>query len=274
MKNECNVVRDLMPLCIDGAASDDSRKLVVDHIWKCAKCAETYNEMQGHLLPGQRDDTDYLDAAARKLRRKRANRKRILIALTCMLTAVVVLLGVWGYDYATQRAMFPVGLDEYDAYLTRTREDGRIILNINMDNKLLQYGYSTIGTREEDGDCVYSIYVETTLIRKRWETPQRVNTDVQDGWYWSDGAIYSGYPATHKPIASIRVVCGDEERIIYQLGDDIPYCSEELEAYYKAWDAYHDYDTSANRRSFDYILKLEELRQKAIELGELVPEWQ
>ena len=26
---ECNVVRDLMPLCIDGAASEESRKVVV-----------------------------------------------------------------------------------------------------------------------------------------------------------------------------------------------------------------------------------------------------
>ena len=271
---ECNVVRDLMPLCIDSAASEDSRKLVVDHVWKCEKCAQVYQEMQGHLLPGQQDDIDYLDIAARKQQRKRRNRKRILIALTCMLTAVVVLLAVWGYGYATQMSIFPVGLDEYDVYLTRTREDGRIILNINMDDKRLCYSYSIVGTREKNGDCFYSISVETTLIRKHWETPQRVNTDVEDGWYWSDGAVYSGYTATHTPIASIRVVCGDEEKVIYQLGDDIPYCSEELEAYYKACDAYDDYDTSENRRSYDFLEKMEELRQKTIELVELVPEWQ
>ena len=270
---ECNVVRDLMPLCIDAAASEDSRKLVVDHVWKCEKCAQVYQEMQGHLLPGQKDDTDYLDIAARKLQRKRRNRKRILVALTCMLTAIVVLVAVWGYDYATQRQIFPVGLDEYNAYLTRTREDGRIILNIDMDDKLLQYGYGGHG-RREDGSYTYCLYVETTLIRKYWDTPQHVNTDSFDGWYWIDGAVYHNNPAATDPIDSIRVVCGDEERIIYQLGDDIPYCSEELEAYYKAWDAYYDYDTSVNRRSFDFDEKWEELRQKAIELGELVPEWQ
>ena len=38
---ECNVVRDLMPLCIDDAASEESRKLVVDHVWECEKCGNT-----------------------------------------------------------------------------------------------------------------------------------------------------------------------------------------------------------------------------------------
>lgn len=270
---ECNVVRDLMPLCIDNAASEDSRKLVVDHVWKCEKCAEMYKEMQGHLLQGQKDDTDYLDAAARKLHRKQKNRKRILVAVTCLLTAIVVMVCMWGYDYATNMSIFHVALDEYDVYLTRTREDGRIILNIDMKDKKLHYGYGGYGVFEDDG-YVYRMSVQTTLIRKYYTAPQRFATDVFDDWYWIDGAIYHGDPATTKPITSIRAFCGDDEEIIYQHGDDIPFCSEELETYYKAWDAYHDYDTSENRRSFDFDEKREELRQKAIELGKLVPEWQ
>lgn len=270
---ECNVVRDLMPLCIDGAASEDSRKLVVDHVWKCEKCAEVYKEMQGHLLPGQEDDTDYLDAAARRMHRKRKNRKRILIAVTCLLTAIVVMIGMWGYDYATNMSIFHVALDEYDAYLTRTREDGRIILNIDMQDKKLRYGYGGYGVFEDSG-FVYRISVQTTLIREYYTAPQHWATDVYDDWYWIDGAIYCGDPAITKPIASIRVFCGDDEKNIYQYGDDIPFCSEELEAYYAAWDAYNDFDISENRRQFDFDEKREELRQKAIELRKNVPEFQ
>lgn len=270
---ECNVVRDLMPLCIDGAASDESRKVVVDHVWKCEKCAQVYQEMQGHLLPGQKDDTDYLDEAARKLHRKRKNRKRILIAVTCVLTAIVVLTAVWAYDYATNRSIFPVALDEYNLFLTRTRDDGRIIMNINMKDETLIYGYGGYGVMEEEGS-VYRISVHTTLIRKHFSEPQHHDTNVDNSWYWINDAIYYGDPATTQPIASICVFCGDDEKIIYQRGDDVPLCSEELEAYYDAWDAYHDYDTSENRRSFDFFEKRDELRQKAIELGKLVPEWQ
>lgn len=270
---ECNVVRDLMPLCIDDAASEESRKLVVDHVWECEKCAEVYKEMQGQLLPGQKDDTDYLDAAARKLHRKQKNRKRILVVLTCVVTVIVVLAAMWSYDYTTTRSIFPVGLDEYNAYLSRTREGGCIIMNIDMNDKLLQYGRSAYGTWEEEG-YVYRMSVETTLIRKYYETPLRINTYLNNDWYWIDGAIYYCNPENSEPIASIRLLCGDDEKIIYQRGDDIPLCSEELEAYYRATDAYNDYDISENRRSFDFYEKREELKQTVIELGNLVPEWQ
>lgn len=64
------------------------------------------------------------------------------------------------------------------------------------------------------------------------------------------------------------------ERVLYQHGDDIRLCSEELEAYYDAWDAYHDYDISENRRKPDFDERREELKQKAISLGKLVPEFQ
>ena len=39
-KNDCNVVRDLMPLVIDRAASDESREFVEAHIAGCAECRE------------------------------------------------------------------------------------------------------------------------------------------------------------------------------------------------------------------------------------------
>ena len=38
MKITCDIVRDLMPLYIDDVCSDDSRKLIEDHINHCSKC--------------------------------------------------------------------------------------------------------------------------------------------------------------------------------------------------------------------------------------------
>lgn len=270
---ECNVVRDLMPLCVDSAASEDSRKLVVDHVWKCEKCAEVYKEMQGHLLPGQEDDTDYLDAAARRLHRKRKNRKRILIAVTCLLTAIVVMIGMWGYDYATNRSTFSVTLDEYNAYLTRMR-NGEVLLNIDLkDDRLVcgLSGYSTTGTK---GGFVWNEEVNTTLIREYFDEPSTALRVNRTGWNWVDGAMYHISPEKGAPIEAYIMFDAKNERVLYQHGDDIPLCSEELEAYYAAWDAYNDFDISENRRKPDYYERREELRQKAIELGELVPEFQ
>ena len=38
MKITCDIVRDLMPLYVDDVCSDDSRKLIEDHINHCSKC--------------------------------------------------------------------------------------------------------------------------------------------------------------------------------------------------------------------------------------------
>ena len=273
MTNNCNVAKDLMPLVIDGVASEESRKLVVDHVWKCERCAEVYKDMQAEMQPDKPDESDYLDAAARKLRRKQKNRKRILIAVTCMVTVILVLVGLWGYDYANNRSTFPVALDEYDAYLTRMR-NGEVLLNIDLQDDRLVCGLSGYSTTGSKGGYVWNMEVNTTLIRKYFDEPSIELRVHRTGWNWVDGAMYHISPDKGAPIEAYIMFDGENERVLYQVGDDIPLCSEELEAYYAAWDAYHDFDVSENRRKPDYYERREELQQKAIELGKSVPEWQ
>lgn len=43
-KISCSTCLDLMPLVVDGVSSEDSKKLVEDHIEKCDKCRIVYTE--------------------------------------------------------------------------------------------------------------------------------------------------------------------------------------------------------------------------------------
>ncbi len=45
MKN-CDVIRDLMPLSVDGCCSSDSEELVRDHISQCKECREIFESMK------------------------------------------------------------------------------------------------------------------------------------------------------------------------------------------------------------------------------------
>lgn len=45
MKLDCEVIRDLMPLCAEDIASDGSRKLVEEHFVECTECKSMYEEM-------------------------------------------------------------------------------------------------------------------------------------------------------------------------------------------------------------------------------------
>lgn len=45
-KIPCAVAQDLMPLVIDGAASEQSRQAVAQHVAACSACSQIYREMQ------------------------------------------------------------------------------------------------------------------------------------------------------------------------------------------------------------------------------------
>lgn len=51
MKYQHEVVRDLMPLCIDGIASPQSEQLVRAHIAECPECAAEWAQMQPSSIP-------------------------------------------------------------------------------------------------------------------------------------------------------------------------------------------------------------------------------
>ena len=48
-KNDCNVIRDLMPLVLDRVASDESRGLVEEHMETCEECRKEYEKMKADM---------------------------------------------------------------------------------------------------------------------------------------------------------------------------------------------------------------------------------
>ena len=53
MKRDCEMARDLMPLCVDGVASEGSQEFVAAHAASCRECAEVYRQMREALRSEQ-----------------------------------------------------------------------------------------------------------------------------------------------------------------------------------------------------------------------------
>ena len=45
-KINCNVIGDLLPLYVDGAVSEDTKKLVEEHLAECADCKKAAEDME------------------------------------------------------------------------------------------------------------------------------------------------------------------------------------------------------------------------------------
>lgn len=80
MKNECNIIRDLLPLYTENMISSDTAEFVEDHLKGCEACTKKYESVK-EALPSQEVSDP---APLTKLRRKMKTKKIQTIALTAL----------------------------------------------------------------------------------------------------------------------------------------------------------------------------------------------
>ena len=73
MKITCNIIQDMLPLYVDDVLSEDSRKMVEEHLKDCEACREKRRNMEEDPLPSfsQASEKEILLGIRRRIRRKR-----------------------------------------------------------------------------------------------------------------------------------------------------------------------------------------------------------
>ena len=95
MRNECNIIRDILPLYIDEIVSEDTISFVEEHLEKCAACRTELENMKApNALEIAASDTQANDEKPLKAFAKKWNRKkRIVIYAFAAVLLIVALLG-------------------------------------------------------------------------------------------------------------------------------------------------------------------------------------
>ena len=203
MKHECEVVRDLMPLYVDGTASERSCAMVDEHAEECEPCREMLEEMRQEVIPAPSQEAS--EEVVQKLRKHRWKRVVALMMLGLTLSMVLGLTGlmvwrkVWNYYYNDFCELVP--LEEYSVELL-PMEETKIILT--MKNLRIQSLNSMYDTETDD------LYFWSTMTRKpkRAAWPDRIVPGVNlfyhpdCGYAWMDwngechliNHIYRGAP--------------------------------------------------------------------------------
>ena len=99
MKHDCDIVRDLMPMCIDGTASDKAKTMVEEHVQECPPCEKIYAEMKGEAkieLPVQSASPEFV-TTVKKMQKQRKRRTWLTLLTGVIIAAVVALAGFAGY---------------------------------------------------------------------------------------------------------------------------------------------------------------------------------
>ena len=223
MHENCNIMRDLMPLCIDGAASDDSHRAVSRHIADCDECLKYYRELQTDMTRAleSRPTEDEVKQAMRLVARKR--RRRILLIV---LAAAAGLFLLWALLYWLTNSPIYVDNSDYAVELYTT-DQGYIFMEYRSLNGRWQTHYMRF---DEQTRTVHIIGETVRLPLSPANDTQMATTsmlfwyDDETGFMWREGR--NAYA-----VAEIRRGRSDQpEEILWKNGDPRPPArSEELQ---------------------------------------------
>ncbi|MBP5578953.1 MAG: zf-HC2 domain-containing protein [Ruminococcus sp.] len=68
MSNNCDMIKDLLPLYADDVCSDESRKTVEEHIKECADCRTELEKLRKSVTVSPKNDGEVLKRIKRRLR--------------------------------------------------------------------------------------------------------------------------------------------------------------------------------------------------------------
>ncbi|MBQ8258781.1 MAG: zf-HC2 domain-containing protein [Clostridia bacterium] len=149
MKNECNIVRDLLPLYIENMTSEETREFVEAHLSKCPECNVLYNSMTDkseELADGEEVKKKILPL---KIVKQKLLCKRIVTSVVSVvvLLAVVIVAGAKAYDFVDRQNK--VAHIDYGTSELYSRQE---IMNVLNDKVLRQihsfgFGYDIISVR-------------------------------------------------------------------------------------------------------------------------------
>lgn len=118
MSVKCEVVKDLLPLYIDGVCSEESKKTVEEHLLNCKSCKEEMELLTADLktVSAKTEDKKIVKAANAVI--KKGKKKSFLVGCLIALCAVLVLASAYtGYHWFSS-----VSGDDLDA-LAQAAED-------------------------------------------------------------------------------------------------------------------------------------------------------
>lgn len=101
----CNVIKDLLPSYVDGICSEDSQKIIEQHILTCSECSALVDTMrQAEAVEWQKESKQiaYMKKIKRHIKRKE------LFALCMMFLAAGA--GIWLFrnSYGTENRFYPI----------------------------------------------------------------------------------------------------------------------------------------------------------------------
>lgn len=161
MKNECNIIRDILPLYAENMVSPDTASFVEEHLKDCDACRKEYAGMKESQTAYMANDA----APLFKLKKKMTVKKVQTIALTALFVMTLLVSAFALLDA-------PVYLP-YSEGLIRVEAVGECGVRISFDESVTDFSYVMVPTGDGGNSCDCNVEAWYSLWDRWFSTGKR-----------------------------------------------------------------------------------------------------
>ena len=191
MKIECKVIEDLLPLYSDGVCSDESRKIVEEHLHECETCRTLLDNMDvvqiTHIEKEDSEETAIIKKGFRKI-----HRRWIASLIAVFMLIPLVFVGILGYNETHKSGITFSNIDDvyrcykYLNYIKSGQYDKAVQMVDYTDNEYTMVDCVSHMTPDE-----YQAYMAKRFIKKLEEYNELgisiKNIRFNSAYRWDDG---------------------------------------------------------------------------------------
>ncbi len=154
MNYPCGVIRDLLPLYVDGVATEESKAIVEEHLRVCQECQKCYEAMlSGEFSTTSNDDMEERQMAESLKKVKSKIDKKMRTTILCAVAAVLALVG--GYYMLFNVPLKNIPLEDISVSVeTYTTKEIATVGCVDSDDVEV-----SISADEVDVSTAYTLYI-------------------------------------------------------------------------------------------------------------------
>lgn len=130
MKNECSVVRDVLPLYLENMVSEGTTVFVKEHLENCSDCAAEFERLKSgrqidEATPQREHDADVITAVKKKIARRLFKAVAVVCLVFVVLFCAVLLYTGISYPAAKDNISLSTKADSEYSYIILETEAGK-----------------------------------------------------------------------------------------------------------------------------------------------------
>ena len=193
MSKQCEIVRDILPLFVDGACSEASTEMIKEHLETCADCRAIYEQMSSHTNEDiLQKEKDGVIARHEKTEKKKSRRRIVFVSvlsafLCCAIIFACVSLKPATIDYGVSEMYSQADMDSAIKLIKETfsKWEGCKLYSISYtDDGLCERELDYCNTLADDG----IVYDQCIVFRMSFRSPVfgggAWNANYKYDWSW------------------------------------------------------------------------------------------